>query len=59
MRVAQNHLEIGMAEQLTDGIQIHSRLDQSACKVMAQVVEMKIPELREFTEAAPGGYYCG
>jgi hypothetical protein len=33
-RVAQNHLQVGMAEQFTDGIQINPGLNQSACEMI-------------------------
>jgi hypothetical protein len=54
MSVTKNHGNIGVAQKLANRIEIHTRLNQAACKMMPQVMESEIDDFSLFDNCAPG-----
>ena len=53
MLVAPDHRRVRMPEKLANGVQRNTRLHQSTSKVMAQIVEAEILQLRSFFQSPP------
>jgi hypothetical protein len=53
MRIAQDHGRIRVPEKLANGVQRYTRLHQPAGKVMPQIMEAKIFQLRSLSQPPP------
>ena len=59
MGIPQNHFEVGVSHQVADGVEIDTRLHEAARKMMPQVVEAEILQVRALDELSPGGINAG
>jgi len=55
MGVPQDHIQVRVAKQIAYGIEVNPGLNQSARKLMAEVMEAEIIELCALDELAPRG----
>ena len=53
MSVAQHHGSVGVSEKLANGVEGNARLHEAAGKVMAQIMESKVLQLRSLSQASP------
>ena len=51
--ITQRHLDIGVAYQFADGIDIHANHDQLAGEVVPQVVKTEVLYLRRIHQTGP------
>lgn len=53
MGVAQHHRGVGVSKQLANSVEGNARLYEAAGKVVAQIMESKVLQLRALSKASP------